>query len=95
MITKEQLIEELETIDDVQILEQVHQLLQQLKQPPKIALMSQLRSVPKITAPNDFAENIQPIKKHRTPPASIAGKAKILGDLVEPIFPEQDIECLN
>jgi len=41
MITKEQLIEELETIDDVQILEQVHQLLQQLKQqqkPQKTAL---------------------------------------------------------
>ena len=32
MITKEQLIEELKTVDDVQILEQVHQLLQQLKQ---------------------------------------------------------------
>lgn len=58
MITKEQLIEELKTVDDVQILEQVHQLIQQLKQPPKIALMCQLRSVPKITAPNDFAENI-------------------------------------
>lgn len=58
MITKEQLIEELETIDDVQILEQVHQLIQQLKQPKKMALMSQLRSVQKITAPIDFSANI-------------------------------------
>lgn len=61
MITKEQLIEELETIDDAQILELVHQFLQQIKQPQaakKTSLMSKLRSVPKITAPTDFAENI-------------------------------------
>jgi hypothetical protein len=43
----------------------------------------------------DETKNTQSIKKHRIPPASIAGKAKILGDLVEPIFPEQDFECLN
>lgn len=58
MITKEQLIEEIETVDDVEILEQVHQLIQRLKQPPKMTLMSQLRSVPKINAPADFAQNI-------------------------------------
>ena len=69
MITKEQLIEEIETVDDVQILEQVHQLIQQIKQ--------------------------QQMQKKRMPPAAIAGKANILTDLVEPIFLEQDFECLN
>lgn len=36
MITKEQLIEELETINDVQSLELVHQLIQQIKQQQKL-----------------------------------------------------------
>jgi|WetSurSiteA1Bulk_404760.scaffolds.fasta_scaffold04537_5 hypothetical protein len=57
MITKEQLIEE---IEDTQSLELVHQLIQQIKQQQKTnktSLMSQLRNMPKITAPSDFAQN--------------------------------------
>ncbi|MGL6343626.1 MAG: hypothetical protein ACRC80_31340 [Waterburya sp.] len=33
--------------------------------------------------------------KRRTPPASIAGKGKTLGDLVSSIVEEQDWECLK
>ena len=33
--------------------------------------------------------------KRRVPPASIAGKGKTLGDLVNPIVSEQDWECLK
>ncbi|NJK65407.1 MAG: hypothetical protein HC849_30910 [Oscillatoriales cyanobacterium RU_3_3] len=33
--------------------------------------------------------------KHRTPAAAIAGKARILGDLVSPVVDEQDWECLT
>ena len=33
--------------------------------------------------------------KRRIPPASIAGKGKTLGDLVNPIVSEQDWECLK
>ena len=33
--------------------------------------------------------------KRRVPPASIAGKGKTLGNLVEPIVSEQDWECLQ
>lgn len=60
MITKEQLIEDIKSIDDFQSLEQVHQLIEQLKQQKlkKPTLMSQLRSIEKINAPSDFAENI-------------------------------------
>lgn len=36
----------------------------------------------------------QPIKR-RSPPASIAGKGKTLGDIVSPIVPEEDWECLK
>ena len=35
------------------------------------------------------------MKKKRTPPASIAGKGKILGDIVNPIVDEGDWECLK
>ncbi|MEP0924838.1 hypothetical protein [Leptolyngbya sp. ST-U4] len=31
----------------------------------------------------------------RTPPASIAGKGRTFGDLVNPIVPEEDWECLR
>ncbi len=34
-------------------------------------------------------------KKKRTPPAALAGKAKILGDIVGPIVDEEDWECLK
>ncbi|WP_019503217.1 hypothetical protein [Pleurocapsa sp. PCC 7319] len=33
--------------------------------------------------------------KRRVPPASIAGKGKTLGNLVEPIVSEQDWQCLQ
>lgn len=33
--------------------------------------------------------------QRRTPPAAIAGKAKTIGDLIAPIVPEADWECLN
>jgi hypothetical protein len=33
--------------------------------------------------------------KRRTPPASIAGKGKTLGNLVSPIVDEADWECLR
>ncbi|MGB3291466.1 MAG: hypothetical protein WBB01_00575 [Phormidesmis sp.] len=33
--------------------------------------------------------------KHRTPPAALAGKVKILGDIVGPIVDEDDWECLK
>lgn len=33
--------------------------------------------------------------KRRTPPVSIAGKAKTLGDIISPIIPEEDWECLS
>jgi hypothetical protein len=34
-------------------------------------------------------------KKRRIPPASLAGKVKILGDIVNPIVDEEDWECLK
>lgn len=33
--------------------------------------------------------------KRRFPPNSIAGKGKTLGDIVSPIVPEEDWECLK
>ena len=36
-----------------------------------------------------------PAKKRRTPPASIAGKGKTLGDIVSPIVNEEEWECLK
>ena len=35
------------------------------------------------------------VSKRRVPPASIAGKGKTTGDLVNPIVSEQDWECLK
>ena len=35
------------------------------------------------------------LKKRRQPPKSIAGKAKIMGDLIAPCFDSEDFECLK
>jgi hypothetical protein len=35
------------------------------------------------------------LKKHRQPPASIAGKAKIVGDIISPCCDIEDFECLK
>jgi|GEM_PF-2464694 hypothetical protein len=61
MITQEQLIEDIKSLHDIQSLEQVHQLVLQIKQQKQLkkpSLMSQLRSIEKINGPSDFAENI-------------------------------------
>jgi hypothetical protein len=60
MITQEQLIEDIKSLHDIQSLEQVHQLVLEIKQQKlkKPSLMSQLRSIEKIDGPSDFAENI-------------------------------------
>jgi hypothetical protein len=42
-----------------------------------------------------FIEETLPSKKRRTPPASIAGKGKTLGDIVSPIVNEEEWECLK
>ena len=34
-------------------------------------------------------------KKRRIPPAAMAGKVRILGDIVSPIVDEEDWECLK
>lgn len=39
------------------------------------------------------SEKSKPV--YRTPPTSIAGKAKILGDLIEPCCDSEDFECLK
>ncbi|MCX7088372.1 MAG: type II toxin-antitoxin system VapB family antitoxin [Methylococcales bacterium] len=43
----------------------------------------------------EFINNHQTVTKRRQPPASIAGKAKINGDLIEPCFASEDFECLK
>ena len=61
MITQEQLIEDIKSLHDIQSLEQVHQLVLQIKQQKQLkkpSLMSQLRSIEKINGPSDFAENM-------------------------------------
>jgi hypothetical protein len=40
-------------------------------------------------------EETEPLVKRRSPPASMAGKAKILGDIISPIVNEEDWECLK
>jgi hypothetical protein len=40
-------------------------------------------------------EDTTPLVKRRTPPASIVGKGKTLGDLVSSVIEEKDWECLN
>lgn len=42
-----------------------------------------------------FVENHQQTLPRRQPPASIAGKAKILGDLIEPCVAAEDFACLK
>ncbi|MCC5636879.1 hypothetical protein LC593_13625 [Nostoc sp. CHAB 5844] len=42
-----------------------------------------------------FIKETLPLKKRRTPPESIAGKGKTLGDIVSPIVNEEDWECLK
>ena len=37
----------------------------------------------------------QPRPLRRTPPSSIAGKGKILGDLISPIVEQEDWKCLK
>ncbi|WNZ26854.1 hypothetical protein HJG54_32380 [Leptolyngbya sp. NK1-12] len=39
-------------------------------------------------------ETVPPVKR-RVPAATIAGKARILGDLISPVVDEQDWECLK
>ncbi len=40
-------------------------------------------------------EENTPVPKRRTPPPSLIGKAKILGDIIQPIVDEKEWECLN
>lgn len=40
-------------------------------------------------------EDTTPPKRRRTPPDSIAGKGRTLGDLVSPMIEEEDWECLK
>lgn len=40
-------------------------------------------------------EETPAIVKRRFPSASIAGKGEVLGDIVSPIVPEEDWECLK
>lgn len=40
-------------------------------------------------------EDQSPIPPRRQPPSSIAGKGRTLGDLIEPIVPAEDWECLK
>ncbi|HLO84055.1 MAG TPA: hypothetical protein VK203_03430 [Nostocaceae cyanobacterium] len=39
-------------------------------------------------------ENL-PLPKRRTPPESIAGKGKTLGDIISPIVSDEEWECLK
>jgi hypothetical protein len=39
-------------------------------------------------------ETVTPVQ-HRIPAAAIAGRARILGDLISPVVDEQDWECLK
>jgi hypothetical protein len=59
MITKEQLKSEIDSVEDEQLLEFIHSLIQKTSSDNQAepSLMSQLRSV-QITAPSDFAQNI-------------------------------------
>jgi hypothetical protein len=40
-------------------------------------------------------EETEPPVKRRSSPPSMAGKAKILGDIISPIVDEEDWECLK
>ena len=57
-----------------------------------------LTSVPEVSKARvivTIVEDTAPSVRRRTPPASIAGKGRTLGDLVSPIVEEQDWECLK
>jgi hypothetical protein len=47
-----------------------------------------------VTVLQEDTHNTVP-KKRRIPPAAMAGKVKILGDIVSPIVDEEDWECLK
>ena len=44
---------------------------------------------------HELIKNRQTLDKRRQPPASIAGKGKIIGDLTEPSVAIEDFECLK
>lgn len=44
---------------------------------------------------HELIKNHQISGKHRQPPVSIAGKSKIIGDLIEPCVDIEDFECLK
>lgn len=57
-----------------------------------------LGSEPKISKARviiTILSDAEPQKLRRNPPASIAGKGKTLGDLVNPMVEEQDWECFK
>ncbi|MEA5593425.1 hypothetical protein [Rivularia sp. UHCC 0363] len=47
-----------------------------------------------VTILPEHIANATPVKR-RVPPASMAGKVKILGDIVSPIVDEEDWQCLK
>jgi hypothetical protein len=47
-----------------------------------------------VTVLQEDIQNIVPLKR-RIPPVAMAGKVKIIGDIVSPIVDEEDWECLN
>ena len=44
---------------------------------------------------HELITNHQAVAKRRQPPVSIAGKGKIIGDLIEPCVDIEDFECLK
>lgn len=48
-----------------------------------------------VTVLEETTSTSEPSAKKRTFPADMAGKIKILGDIVSPIVPEEDWECLK
>lgn len=47
-----------------------------------------------VTILSEDTSIVVPVKR-RTPPVALAGKVKILGDIVNPIVGEEDWECLK
>ncbi len=57
-----------------------------------------LKDIPPITSARvivTILEESPPYSERRTPPKSIAGKGKTLGDIVSPIVGEEEWECLK
>ena len=52
------------------------------------------RRIEVIILPVDEPEETQPPIR-RTPPAQLVGKGRITGDIISPIVPESDWECLS